>query len=148
MPSQVHGFDDLVEPYPMLAVARQCHAGGVDGLERAHRIALNAWHLHQAAYRVAGQAQVTLHSNFSSAFDLLGAAAHHRCQSDSSHRAGHADLALATDFRAADRHVMRGGPPLWDDCDAQMDDGVHIKLDWDLAALPAPDYCVDQRTGW
>jgi hypothetical protein len=40
------------------------------------------------------------------------------------------------------------GPPLWDDCDAQMDDGVHIEPDWDLAAQPAPDYCVDQRTGW
>ncbi len=37
------------------------------------------------------------------------------------------------------------GPPLWEDCDAQMDDGVHIAPDWDLAAQPAPDYEVDQR---
>jgi hypothetical protein len=41
------------------------------------------------------------------------------------------------------------GPPLWDDCgDAQRDDGVHIKPDWDLAAQPALDYEVDQRINW
>ena len=31
------------------------------------------------------------------------------------------------------------GPPLWDDCDAQTDEGVHIEPDWDLAAQPAPN---------
>lgn len=40
------------------------------------------------------------------------------------------------------------GPPLWDDCDAQTDEGVHIGPDWDLAAQPAPDYEVDQRINW
>jgi hypothetical protein len=31
------------------------------------------------------------------------------------------------------------GPPLWEECgDAQMDDGVHIEPDWDLAEQPAP----------
>ena len=40
------------------------------------------------------------------------------------------------------------GPPLWDDCDAQTDEGVHIEPDWDLAAQPAPDYEVDQRVNW
>ena len=30
------------------------------------------------------------------------------------------------------------GPPLWDDCDAQVDDAVHIEPDWDLVAQPAP----------
>ena len=41
------------------------------------------------------------------------------------------------------------GPPLWDDCgDAQIDHGVHIEQDWAQAAQPAPDYKVDQRTGW
>ena len=40
------------------------------------------------------------------------------------------------------------GPPLWDDCDAQTDEGVHIEPDWDLAAQPAPDYEVDQRINW
>ena len=40
------------------------------------------------------------------------------------------------------------GPPLWDDCDAQMDEEVHIEPDWDLAAQPEPDYEVDQRISW
>ena len=37
------------------------------------------------------------------------------------------------------------GPPLWDDCDAQVGDGVQIVPDWDLVAQPAPDDEVDQR---
>jgi hypothetical protein len=41
------------------------------------------------------------------------------------------------------------GPPLWDDCDAQLDDGAQIEpADWDLAAQPAPDFEVDQRINW
>jgi hypothetical protein len=44
------------------------------------------------------------------------------------------------------------GPPLWDDCDAQVDDGEQIEPqiepDWDLAAQPAPDDEVDQRVNW
>jgi hypothetical protein len=41
------------------------------------------------------------------------------------------------------------GPPLWDDCDAQMYDGAQIEpADWDLAAQPAPDFEVDQRINW
>ena len=40
------------------------------------------------------------------------------------------------------------GPPLWEDCDAQMGEGVEIELDWDLAAQPAPDCEVDQRINW
>ena len=39
-------------------------------------------------------------------------------------------------------------PPLWNDCDAQTDEGVHIEPDWDLAAQPAPDYEVDQLINW
>ena len=37
------------------------------------------------------------------------------------------------------------GPLLWEDCDAQVDDGVPSEPDWDLAVQPAPDYEVDQR---
>lgn len=40
------------------------------------------------------------------------------------------------------------GPPLWDDCDAQVDEGVEVEPDWDLAVQPAPDYEVDQRVNW
>ena len=40
------------------------------------------------------------------------------------------------------------GPTMWDDCDTQTDEGVHIEPDWDLAAQAAPDYEVDQRISW
>lgn len=40
------------------------------------------------------------------------------------------------------------GPPLWEDCDAQVDDGVQCDPHWDLAAQPAPDYEVDQLISW
>jgi hypothetical protein len=40
------------------------------------------------------------------------------------------------------------GPPLWENCNAQVDDGVQIEPDWDLAARPVPDYELDQRINW
>jgi hypothetical protein len=40
------------------------------------------------------------------------------------------------------------GPPLWDDCDAQTDEGVHIEPDWDHGAQPTPDFEVDHRVSW
>lgn len=41
------------------------------------------------------------------------------------------------------------GPPLWDGCDdAQMGDGVDVKLDWDGATQPAPDEKADLRVSW
>ena len=40
------------------------------------------------------------------------------------------------------------GPPLWEDCDAQVGDGVQFEPDWDLAVQPALDYEVDQRVNW
>ncbi len=45
------------------------------------------------------------------------------------------------------------GPPLWDDCDAQTDDGAQIEpadwaTEWDGAAQTAPDFEVDQRISW
>ena len=40
------------------------------------------------------------------------------------------------------------GPPLWEDCGAQMDDGVQAEPDWDMAAQPVPDYELDQRINW
>ena len=37
------------------------------------------------------------------------------------------------------------GPPLWEDFDAQVDEGSQIEPDWDIAAQPAPDFGVGQR---
>ena len=31
------------------------------------------------------------------------------------------------------------GPPMWDECDAHMGEGVQVEPSWDLAAQPAPD---------
>ncbi len=31
------------------------------------------------------------------------------------------------------------GPPLWEDCDAQMGEGAQVEPDWELAPQPAPD---------
>lgn len=44
------------------------------------------------------------------------------------------------------------GPPLWDDCDVHIGEGVatdpHWTTDWDGAAQAAPDYEVEQRINW
>ena len=39
------------------------------------------------------------------------------------------------------------GPPLWDDCDAQVGEGADGEPNSDMAAQPAPDE-VDQRVNW
>ena len=44
--------------------------------------------------------------------------------------------------------ALARGPPLWEDCDVQISDGVQPEPDWDLAAQPAPDYEVDKRINW
>lgn len=36
------------------------------------------------------------------------------------------------------------GPPLWDDSDAQMDHGVQIEPDWDLAMLKHADFLAQR----
>src|SRR6185295_16541687 len=50
-----HRLDDLVERHAVLAVAAHRHALRVDRLDRAHRVALDARDLHEAADRIAGQ---------------------------------------------------------------------------------------------
>ena len=42
----------------MRTITAQRHARGIDGLDRRHRVALDARDLHQAADRVAGQAEI------------------------------------------------------------------------------------------
>lgn len=46
------------------------------------------------------------------------------------------------------RTTAARGPPLWDDGDAQDDEGVQAEPDWGLAAQAAPYYEVDQRVNW
>ena len=63
-----------------------------------------------------------------------------------------ADIRHILDHIGADSEPPRispaRGPPLWEGCDAPVDDGAQGEPDWDLAAQPAPDYEVDQRVNW
>jgi hypothetical protein len=34
-------------------------------------------------------------------------------------------------------------PPLWEDCDAPVGEGVESKPDWNTAAQPVPEHDVD-----
>src|ERR1035437_1325020 len=43
------------------------------------------------------------------------------------------------------RLVSARGPPLREDCDAQMGEGVEIEPGWDMAAQPAPYFDGDPR---
>src|SRR5690606_10490408 len=88
------------------AVALHRHALRVDRLDRAHRVALDARDLHEAADRVAGQAEVVFHADLGRVLDLPDAAAERRGEPARGHRAGDADLALAADFGARDRRVF------------------------------------------
>lgn len=40
------------------------------------------------------------------------------------------------------------GQPLWESCDAPVDDGVQGEPEWDLVAQPAQDYDVGQSVNW
>ena len=53
-----------------------------------------------------------------------------------------------TQISQASRISPARGPPLWDDCDAPVGEGVDVQPDWDMEAQAAPDYEVDQRTNW
>src|SRR5690242_13958610 len=86
-----HRLDDLVETDDVRAVAPQGGTRGGDGLDRGDGVALDARDLHQAADRVAGQAEVVLHADLGGVLDLLGGAAHDRGHGAGRHRAGRAD---------------------------------------------------------
>ena len=90
----------------MLPIAAQGHTHCVDGFDRAHGIALDAGHLHQAADRVARQAEVVFHADLGGVFDLGHAAAQHFAQRTGGHRAGHADFTLAANLGTGDRRVF------------------------------------------
>jgi hypothetical protein len=54
-----------------------------------------------------------------------------------------ADIRQILDYIGVDSqppHITPArGPPLWDECDAQISDEVEVEPDWDMAAQPAPD---------
>src|SRR5690606_35041446 len=66
----VYGLDALVEGVLVGPVAAHGHAVGVDRLDRAHGVALDAGDPPQPADRVAGQAEVVLHADLGGVLDL------------------------------------------------------------------------------
>src|SRR3546814_1593947 len=87
----------------MRAVADHRDAARVDRLDRAHRVALDARDLDEAANGITGQAEIMLHADLGRVLDLRVGAAQGRRQPRRRHRAGDADLALAADLGARDR---------------------------------------------
>jgi hypothetical protein len=94
----VHGGDDLVEGELVVSGFMHGHAGGVDGFDGAHAIALDAWDLDEAADGVAGHSQIVLHGDLGGVFDLGVGAVEGGNQASGGHAAGYADFTLAADF--------------------------------------------------
>src|SRR5438309_765889 len=76
---------------------------GVERLDGTHRVALDAWHLHQTADRVAGEAEVVLHADLCGVLDLHRGAAEYLAERPGGHGARRADLALTADLGTRDR---------------------------------------------
>ena len=102
----VHGGDDLVEGELVVAGLVHGHAGGVDGFDGAHAVALDAGDLDEAADGVAGHAEVVLHGDLGGVFDLGVGAVEGGDESSGGHAAGDADFALAADFGSGDAGVF------------------------------------------
>ena len=76
------------------------HPGRVDGLDRAHAVAFDAWDLHQTADRVARHPEIVLHPDLGRVLYLLVCATQRGNQAPRGHRACHAHLALTPYLRA------------------------------------------------
>ena len=96
----VHGGDDLVEGEFVVAGFVHGHAGGVDGFDGAHAVALDAGDLDEAADGVAGHAEVVLHGDLGGVFDLGVGAVERGDEASGGHAAGYAYFALAADLRS------------------------------------------------
>jgi hypothetical protein len=90
----------------VFAIFLHRQTAGIDGLHRAHRVALDAGDLHQAADRIAGHAEVMLHSNLGGVLHLLVRAFERSHQAAGRHRARDADVALTADLGSGDRGVF------------------------------------------
>ena len=55
---------------------------------------------------------------------------------------------IGVDSEPPPRITPARGPPLWDDCDAQMGEGLDVPPDGDDVAHLAPEFEVDQRVSW
>ena len=77
----------------------------IDGALGGDGVAFDAGDLHKAADGVARQAQMVLHGDLGSVFDLLNGELHQLAHRGGRHGAGRADLRLTAAFRAGDGRV-------------------------------------------
>src|SRR5687768_16625788 len=101
-----HRLDDLVEADEVVAGADQSEARSLDRLDRADRVALDAGDLDQARDRIAGEAEIMLHSDLGGILDLPGRSTERRGEPGGGHRAGDSDLALAADLGSGDGGIL------------------------------------------
>ena len=66
-----HRLNYLIQSDLVRAIAVHRQFGRIDSFHSPHRIALDAWNLHQPAYRVTCKTQVVLHANLSRFFDVI-----------------------------------------------------------------------------
>ena len=78
---------------------RSASEAAVTALTAPKRVALDAGHLHEAAHRVAGHAEVMFERDLGGVLDLLVRAAQHGAEAGGGHGGGRADLALAAALR-------------------------------------------------
>ncbi len=90
----------------MRAVAAKRKRCGGDGFDSAERVPLDAGHLHQAADRIAGHAEMMLERDLRRIFDLRVGGTERRGKSGRRHRRSRSDLALAADLRTRDGGVV------------------------------------------
>ena len=86
----------------VIRVTRNGQLSGVDRLDGAHRVALDAWHLHEPANRVTGHAEVVFHRDLCGHQRLGDSPTERLGQRRGRHRARHADLGLAATQVIAD----------------------------------------------
>ena len=90
----------------MVACFVHGHAAGVDGFDGSHAVAFDAGDLDEAADGVAGHAEVVLHGDLGSVFDLRVGAVECGDETTGGHAAGYAHFALAADFSSGDARVL------------------------------------------
>jgi hypothetical protein len=66
-----HRFDDLIEGYAVLPIARESQVRGIDRFHRPEGVALDTGNLDQTADGIAGHAKMVFDGDLRGIFDLL-----------------------------------------------------------------------------
>ena len=90
----------------MRSVAQNRQTRRLDRLDRTHRIAFDARHLHQSPDRIASQPEIMLHTDLGGILHLQRRAAPGGGQARSSHRTGDADFTLTAHFRSGNGSIF------------------------------------------